>query len=441
MRWPFAQWGADVDITAPNHIYERINQEGIVYFTNGVSGSSLTSCGSPVAGLQSCVATFGAQRVVATDTSLDFEFIAVGGTVKDRFHLGATAPNPTATTVPPTQPTPTKPAPTQPAPTQPAPSQPAPTQPGPTQPAPTQTQAPGTTPTTPPPAPTPAGIPDDALPLYLPVIGKGERLPVPSTTPTPSGSSLLYISADSSGEIGGIGYEDEDILLFDAQTGLWSLYFDGSDVGLANSDVDAFEVLTDGSIFASLDSPALIEGLGNVDDSDILKFTFTSSGSETAGVFEWFLDGSDLELTDDGEDIDGIGFAPDGRLVVTTASRFAASGLAGDRYDLFALEGAQFGESSGGSWSFYFDGSDAGFDVNSENIYGLDIEPEAGKIYMSVSGGYALGDLTGDNNDVFACAPTSTGDASGCDFSAGVYWDGSTAGFTGVLDGLSLNQP
>src|SRR4030095_4256735 len=46
----------------------------------------------------------------------------------------------------------------------------------------------------------------------------------------------MYASFDGGGTIGGVTFADDDILRFNGST--WSLYFDGSDVGLG-SGVDA----------------------------------------------------------------------------------------------------------------------------------------------------------------------------------------------------------
>ncbi len=38
MRWPFAEWGATAVLAGHDHIYERLEAEGIVYFVNGLGG-------------------------------------------------------------------------------------------------------------------------------------------------------------------------------------------------------------------------------------------------------------------------------------------------------------------------------------------------------------------------------------------------------------------
>ena len=52
MQLDYANWGADVVLTGHDHHYERIFQDGIVYFVNGVGGRSLYGIGPPVAGSQ-----------------------------------------------------------------------------------------------------------------------------------------------------------------------------------------------------------------------------------------------------------------------------------------------------------------------------------------------------------------------------------------------------
>ena len=81
-------------------------------------------------------------------------------------------------------------------------------------------------------------------------------------------------------------------------TGVWALYFDGSDVGLTNTDVDAFELQADGSLLMSFDSDFTLTGFGAVDDSDILRFVPTSTGAHhRRDAGQWYFDGSDVGLT------------------------------------------------------------------------------------------------------------------------------------------------
>lgn len=120
--------------------------------------------------------------------------------------------------------------------------------------------------------------------------------PTPTLTPTPSPhNDILYLSSTLGGSAGGVTFADEDILAYNTASGAWSMVFDGSDVG-TKTDLDAFELQSDGSILMSFAASSTnVPGLGAVDDSDIVRFIPTSLGSNTAGTFEWYFDGSDVE--------------------------------------------------------------------------------------------------------------------------------------------------
>ena len=111
-----------------------------------------------------------------------------------------------------------------------------------------------------------------------------------SITINPAGPKL-YLGSSTSGTAGGVAFADEDVLIKDMGTGAWSLFIDGSDIGLANTDVDALELQADGSLLMSFDTDFTLSGFGAVDDSDILRFTPTSTGRYHGGdlvvVLRW----------------------------------------------------------------------------------------------------------------------------------------------------------
>ena len=126
----------------------------------------------------------------------------------------------------------------------------------------------------------------------------------------------LYLSLESNGSVGGVAASDEDILWFDGAT--WSLYFDGSDVGVAGVDLDAFYILNANTILMSFDKTVAVNGL-SIDNRDIVAFTGTL-GPNTSGSFSMFFGGDAHELTTSQEDVDAIGLLPDGRLLISTAA-------------------------------------------------------------------------------------------------------------------------
>ena len=347
----------------------------------------------------------------------------------------APTPTPTNTPVPPT-PTPTNtPVPPTPTPTNtPVPPTPTPTNtPVPPTPTPTNTPVPPTpTPTnTPvPPTPTPTNTPVPPTPTPT-------NTPVPPT-PTPSAGTLIYVSSSTSGTVGGVSFKDEDILVYNTATDTWSMYFDGSDVGLGGTDINAFTILDDGSILLSVNTSASLS-IGTIQDEDIVKFIPSSTGSNTAGTFEWYFDGSDVGLDASGEDIDAIGFDSNGNLVVSVLGRFGAGGLSGRDEDLWQFTATSLGANTSGSWSMYFDGSDVGLsDSYDEDVWGTWLDAQ-GDIYLTTRGVFSVPGVSGDGADIFTFTPTSLGKNTAGSYQ--MYWDGSAYGFGGErMDGFFI-QP
>lgn len=254
--------------------------------------------------------------------------------------------------------------------------------------------------------------------------------------PTPG----IYVTTTGSGSVSDFSFRDEDILLFNPNTGSWFKYFDGDDVGLASNDIDAFHIDTDGSILFSLLSPATIPDVGSVDDSDIVRFNPTSIGSDTAGTYELFFDGSDVELTTNGEDIDAMGFLPDGRLVISTSGNLNVSGVSNPTprdEDLLVFNDTSFGSNTSGTWEFYFEGSDVDLNTSgTEDVKGTSID-DNGDIALTTAGAFGVSGVSGDGADIFNCEPGSTGSNTSCTFS--LLFDGSANGLAGEnIDGFSI---
>lgn len=260
--------------------------------------------------------------------------------------------------------------------------------------------------------------------------------PTPTATPIP-GSDLLYVSSTTNGSAGGVSFADEDILAYDTSTGLWFMVYDGSDVS-GGTDVNAFAFLNDGSILLSFDAALTLSGAGAVDDSDIVRFVPTSLGGATAGTFELYLDGSDVGLSTNGEDIDALHVLDNGDLIISTFGSFAVTGASGNDEDLIRFTPTTLGSTTSGAWSLHFDGSDVGLnESSSEAVYGVSIDEATGDIYLTTADAFSVTGLSGDGADVFICAPGSLGDATSCTFS--LYWDGSLFGYTGeVMDAVEV---
>ena len=300
-----------------------------------------------------------------------------------------------------------------------------------------------TVPTPVPPTATNTPVPPTATPVpptATPVPPTATPVP-PTPTPTtpPPTTNMMYVSSTTAGNVGGVAFNDEDILAYNKTTGAWSMLWDGSDVGIT-ADVIAYSVRTDNSILMSFASAITVSGLGTVDDSDIVRFVPTSLGTNTAGSFEFYFDGSDVGLSNSSEDIDAITFTADGKLVISTAGSYSVPGVSGADEDLLVFTASQLGQTTSGSWAMYFDGSDVGLSQSSsEDVNGAWFDVATGKLYLTTVGAFSVTGVSGDGADIFICTPTSLGSNTACTYGPGLYWDGSANGFAGeIVDGFTI---
>ncbi|MFN2199701.1 MAG: FG-GAP repeat domain-containing protein, partial [Caldilineaceae bacterium] len=264
----------------------------------------------------------------------------------------------------------------------------------------------------------------------------------PTSTPVPGSTSTgIYVSSSSGGSVGGFSFKDEDILAYDPAANKWSLFLDGSDVGLAGSatrDVDAFHVFGDDSILFSVIGETTLPDVGTVDDSDLILFEPTSLGANSAGQFSLYFDGSDVDLSTDNEDIDSIAVLENGDLVMSTLGGWSVGNISGDDEDLIRFSPTNLGSNTSGSWSLYFDGSDVALaTTGGEDIWGASVDSGSGAVYLSFKNTFAVSGVSGDGADVVKCQPGSLGENTSCTFE--LVLDGSANGLGGeLLDGLAL---
>jgi hypothetical protein len=75
MRWPFKEWGASAVLSGHNHVYERLDIDGLTYMVNGVGGGPIYTFNDPVPGSQVRYnADYGAMLVTADETLITFQF-------------------------------------------------------------------------------------------------------------------------------------------------------------------------------------------------------------------------------------------------------------------------------------------------------------------------------------------------------------------------------
>lgn len=253
----------------------------------------------------------------------------------------------------------------------------------------------------------------------------------PTITPTPSPSSNpLYVSFASSGTVSNLSFGDEDILKFDGSS--WSLFFDGSDVGVSSVDVFAFYLLDADSILLAFDNSVTVGGVTYA-ATDIARFDFTSFEPTTAGTFSMYFNGIDVGLDSNADRIDAIDILPDGRLLISTRGNPTVPGLTSPApadEDILAFTATTLGNTTSGAWALYFEGSDVGLaDSSNEDVDALDVDAD-GAIYLSTLGDFSVTGIAGSDEDVFVCMPTSLGSNTACSYSPAPYFDGSTWGLS-----------
>jgi len=238
---------------------------------------------------------------------------------------------------------------------------------------------------------------------------------IPDECETAAPPVLLVFTAATT--VPGVGtVQNEDIVEYDPATGGWSLYFDGSDVGLSAFAIDALVLLPTGELLVSVDVAGDLPGLVggpygvSIDDSDLVKFTPTSLGANTAGTWTFFFDGSDVGLTTNSEDIDAVEWTPDNKLLISTLGAPGVSGLSGlNDEDLIQFTPTALGATTAGTWAYYFDGSDVGLaDTADEDVDAAALNA-AGHVLLSTVGNFSVSGVSGADEDVFEFAPTSLG--------------------------------
>jgi len=187
--------------------------------------------------------------------------------------------------------------------------------------------------------------------------------------------------------------------------------------------------------------PGIPSSFGTIDSSDIVQFTGTL-GPSTSGTFSVFFDGSDVGLSGGiggSENVDAFEILPDGSLVVSTVGTASVTGVSPNpvSQDLIRCAGT-FGTTTSCTWSVYFDGSDVGLTSGNENIDGV-ARAAAGDIYLSTTGNFSVPGRSGANEDVFVCQSPTTGPSTTCTYSSTLYFDGSVFGLgANDLDAIDL---
>ena len=255
-----------------------------------------------------------------------------------------------------------------------------------------------------------------------------------ATLTTTATEDLLYFSTAGIFAVPGIAgpYDDADIYSWNGST--FSRLFDGSAAGLpGNADIDGLHVIDADTVYMSFkaNGGVNVPTVGVVDDEDIVLYD--------AGVWSLYFDGNEVGLGDNnGEDVDAFTIMTDGSILLSTVGNVEPDpNLAAIQQDEDILRCEPTGPApiTGCTWSVFFDGTDVGLTTNGEDVGGIALDN--GEIFLTTLGGFSVAGLSGNDEDVFICSTPTLGENAACT-TFSMYFDGTTAGMTNQIDAIDL---
>jgi hypothetical protein len=146
----------------------------------------------------------------------------------------------------------------------------------------------------------------------------------------------------------------------------------------SSENIDAVARLSDGRLLISTTGSASVSGVSSGQDEDLLAFNPTQTGSTTAGSWSLYFDGSDVGLSNNNEDVNALFVRENlglPTLYLSTLGSFSVSGVSGANEDVVAFNPTSVGSTTAGSYGpgLAFDGSLYG--LGSFNVDGIHIGP------------------------------------------------------------------
>ncbi|MGA0173879.1 MAG: hypothetical protein ACO3NL_09585, partial [Phycisphaerales bacterium] len=257
--------------------------------------------------------------------------------------------------------------------------------------------------------------------------------------PCMPGPQVVVAFGSSTTLPGGITVAPCDLAQRDLETGEWTVFFRGSNVGLAGFSIGGATVMPDGDILVVLTTSGTLPGLvgGPSDDSfkphDILRFTPTALGEETAGAWSFFFDGSDVGLSASSTQIRALALLDDGGIVIGCNTGGSLPGV-GDfsGHDLIVFDATSLGANTAGSFSPYFRGGDVGLSTNGERLDFAFVNADGMLLLSSRSSFSVTGSISGGRADLLGFFPDSLGDNTTGTF--GIFMTAAEAGLSGSTD-------
>ena len=214
---------------------------------------------------------------------------------------------------------------------------------------------------------------------------------------------IMQVTLKGNGSINGVSFTKNDIVRYYHATRAVEMVVDMSDLFSPASNLDGFTVLDDGTYLMSFADTESVPGVGTVEDEDLVQFTPTSLGPNTAGTFSFYFDGSDVDLNANSEDIGGVSTDDQGNLYLTTKGQFSVTGVSGKNEDIIRFSPTSLGSNTSGTWSMFFDGtdSDAKMGKSKEKVDAVDYCWAMHELFLSTAGNHKVPyQISGDSSDL-----------------------------------------
>jgi hypothetical protein len=218
---------------------------------------------------------------------------------------------------------------------------------------------------------------------------------------------------------GGVSISPCDLASFHTGTGQWSVWFDGDDVGLAGQAIVAATLTAEGELLIATATGGSLPGLaggpsGNAFEAyDLVRFTPTSLGENTAGSWTFHFDGSDVGLSGNlNRSIRGATVMADGSIgIAIKASANLPGGVSINARDIARFQPTSLGSVTAGTWSLHVRGANVGLSTTDERLDSISARAD-GSITLSTTGSFVVPGLSGGRSDLFRFIPTAFGSAT-----------------------------
>ena len=254
----------------------------------------------------------------------------------------------------------------------------------------------------------------------------------------PAGQLDVFVTTAGAGTTNdGLSFEKRDILHWNAQAAYWSLFLDGSAVGLpAKADIVAFDTPNGDFPAANMAFAAnvVIPGVGTIAAHDLLLYD--------ASGFHQRFDGSDVGLSTAGEKLDAVDIMPgDMSPIGTNCNRYViistrGSGTVKDinnanltfaGEDVLGFCASQLGPNTAGKWHKLIDGSNEGMPAGS--TFSLSTSEDGAQVYLTTTGPFNVDGVSGDHSMIYVFD-------LGTQTFSGPIWSAADVGLPVKVDGL-----